>query len=64
MIVNKMPKTKANTTISIPKFEGNGTMKQLRPDNSKKGYSEESIEVKKGMNITLPAYSITTITLN
>jgi len=64
MLVNKMPKTKANTTISIPKFEGSGTLKQLRADNSKQGYSNEDIEVKKGMKITLPAYSITTITLN
>jgi hypothetical protein len=64
MIVNKMPKTKANTTISIPKFAGSGTMMQLRADNMKQGYTEEAIEVKKDMNITLPAYSVTVITLN
>ncbi len=64
LIVNKMPKTKANTTINIPQFEGSGTLMQLRADNMKQGYSKEPVEVKKGMNITLPAYSVTVITLN
>lgn len=64
MIVNKMPKTKANAIISIPKFNGSGTIKQLRADNMKQGYSSENITVTQGMKVTLPAYSVTVITLN
>ncbi len=61
MVVNKQPETKAVLKLAIPGFEGSGTLKQLRPDNAKKGYSEEGIQVKKGMKLTVPAYSITAI---
>ena len=63
MVVNKQPATKAVTTLSIPGFSGEGTIKQLRKDNMKEGYSTENISVTEGMTITLPAYSLTAITL-
>ena len=64
MIINKLPETKAVTTISIPDFSGSGTLKQLRKDNGNKGYDEKSISVSNGMNVTLPPYSITAISVN
>jgi len=64
LIVNKMPKTKVNTVISIPEFTGSAAMKQFRADNIKEGYDTESISVTNGMNLTLPPYSVTVITLN
>lgn len=63
MVVNKLPKTKAVISLNIPGFKGKGTMKQLRSDNMKAGYSPEKIDVSEGMKLTLPAYSVTTITL-
>lgn len=63
MIINKQPETKAVVTLSIPGFEGEGTKKQLNPKNASKGYSSESITVTQGMKITLPAYSLTAISI-
>ncbi|MBN1757374.1 MAG: hypothetical protein JW863_03595 [Chitinispirillaceae bacterium] len=63
LIINKQPETKAVVTLKVPGFSGNGTLKQLRPDNASKGYSSENVQVKNGMKITLPAYSITSITV-
>jgi hypothetical protein len=63
IIINKQPETKAVTTISIPGFSGKATMKQLRNDNAKTGYSSEKINVNDNYKVTLPPYSITTITV-
>lgn len=63
MLVNKYPKSKANVTISIPGFNGNGTEKQLLSGDVKNGYKTESINISEGKKITLPAYSITSITI-
>jgi len=63
MIVNKQPETKAVVTLSIPGFSGSGTIKQLTPKNATKGYSTEPITVTEGKKVTLPAYSITLITV-
>ncbi len=63
MLVNKFPKTKAETVVNIPGFDGKAKMQQLRADNEKAGPSSESIDVKPGMKITLPPHSVTTITL-
>ena len=64
MLINKLPRTKADTKISVPGFEGKATMKQLRDDNGKSGPEVKELKVTKDMQITLPAYSITTITLD
>lgn len=64
MLINKYPETRAEITISIPDFAGKATLKQLRSDNAKAGPEIKTIEVKKDMKIILPAYSITTISLN
>jgi hypothetical protein len=69
MLVNKYPKTVANATLNIPGFQGKAKMKVLTPENSgspgKKGPgpTESSVDVKAGMKLTLPAYSVTTITV-
>lgn len=63
MIINKMPKTKADAIIAIPGFSGNGTIRQLRTDNIKQGFSTEDIVISDGMKMTLPAYSVTVITM-
>jgi hypothetical protein len=63
MIVNKKPETKAAVTISIPGFTGNAVVKQLRKDNMKQGYSSENVTIAKNHVITVPAYSVTTISL-
>ncbi|HMA65721.1 MAG TPA: hypothetical protein VKO63_11000, partial [Chitinispirillaceae bacterium] len=63
MIVNKYPKTKANITLSIPGFKGAATISQLVESNKAQGPSVEQIEVKEGMKLTVPSYSITTILL-
>ena len=63
MVINKMPKTKAVIDLNIPGFSGKATLKQLRSDNMKNGYSSETIDVAEGGEITLPAWSVTTITI-
>jgi hypothetical protein len=69
MIVNKYPRTVADATINIPGFEGKAKMQQLTPENSGSpgikgpGPNESSIDVKPGMKMSLPAYSVTTITI-
>jgi hypothetical protein len=63
LIVNKYPKTKANITFSIPGFKGAAVLSQLVESNKATGPSVEQIDVKDGMKLTLPAYSITTILL-
>ncbi|MBN2035544.1 MAG: hypothetical protein JW768_02260 [Chitinispirillaceae bacterium] len=63
LLINKMPRTKAELTITIPNFNGKGTVRQLTSENAKKGYSAQDIEVKQGMKFTLPSYSITAITV-
>ncbi|MFP4164134.1 MAG: carbohydrate binding domain-containing protein [Chitinispirillaceae bacterium] len=64
MLVNKYPRTKAETVLDIPGFSGKATLKQLTSESDQQGPSTKTIDVKPGMKITLPAYSLTTITLN
>ncbi|NLW33080.1 MAG: hypothetical protein GXY77_16675, partial [Fibrobacter sp.] len=64
MLTNKYPETRAETTVSVPGFEGKATLRQLRKDNASKGPEVGNINVKEGMRITLPAYSVTTIMLD
>lgn len=64
MLINKFPRTKAETVIDIPGFSGKATLKQLTAESGKQGPSTKTIDVKPGMKITLPAHSVTTITLN
>jgi len=69
MLVNKYPRTVANVEINVPNFTGKGKMQQLTPENSGspgkkgKGPTESSVDVKPGMKVSLPAYSVTTITV-
>jgi hypothetical protein len=61
LLINKMPKTKVDATISIPGFAGKAALKQLTNENAKKGYQSQPVEAKQGMKVLLPAYSITAI---
>jgi hypothetical protein len=61
LLINKLPKTKAEVTLSVPGFAGKANIKQLTPENAKTGYASKSIELKTGMKIELPAYSISAI---
>lgn len=61
MIVNKMPRTKANISIDIPGFKGSAILKQLNNENATTGYSSEEIEINTEYKVTTPAYSITAI---
>jgi hypothetical protein len=63
LLVNKMPKTKADATLSIPGFTGKARLKQLTQENAKKGFDTQAIEAKQGMKILLPAYSVTAIAI-
>jgi len=63
ILINKHGESKAAVTVSIPGFTGQGTMRQLNRDSGKSGYSTERIMVKAGMKLTLPAYSMTSITI-
>ena len=69
MLVNKYPKTVANVTLNIPGFEGKANVQQLTSENSgspgKKGSgpAKSTMDVKAGAKVSLPAYSITTITI-
>jgi len=69
MIVNKYPKTVADITIDIPGFAGKAKKLLLTSENSGSpgkagpGPKEESIDVKQGMKLSLPAHSLTTITI-
>ncbi|MDR0306495.1 MAG: hypothetical protein LBI42_06630 [Chitinispirillales bacterium] len=69
MIINKHPKTVADAEINVPGFAGRAKMNQLTTENSGspgkagKGPAESSVDVKPGMKLSLPAYSVTTITI-
>jgi alpha-L-arabinofuranosidase len=63
MIINKKPETKAVITLSIPGFTGNAVIKQLKKDNMKAGYSKENVTISNNHVITVPAYSVTSISL-
>ncbi|MCL2242639.1 MAG: hypothetical protein FWC04_08960, partial [Chitinispirillia bacterium] len=69
MIVNKYPKSVANVTLDVPGFQGKAKMQQLTPETAGspgkagKGPAQSSIDVKPGMKLALPAYSVTTLTL-
>jgi len=69
MIVNKYPKTVADVTINIPNFAGKAKKLLLTSETSgspgKKGTGpkEETIEVKPGLKLSLPAHSLTTLTI-
>jgi hypothetical protein len=64
MIINKYPKTSTTATVAIPGFAGKGTISQLSLKNAKEGPVQKMVEVKKGISISIPAHSITTITLD
>ena len=61
LLINKLPKTKANVTLSVPSFAGKANIKQLTTENAKTGYAVKAMDLKNGMKIELPAYSITAI---
>lgn len=63
LLVNKNPETKAVTKLSIPGFSGQAVRKVLLKDGQKNGYTESTIAVKPGVNLMLPPYSITTISV-
>jgi hypothetical protein len=69
MLVNKYPKTVANVTLNIPGFEGKANVQQLTADNAGspgvrgKGPDKSTMDVKPGAKVKLPAYSVTTITI-
>jgi len=63
LIVNKHPKSVADITINIPGFQGKAKKLFLNADNAKKGPKEESIDVKPGMKMSMPAHSVVTITI-
>ncbi len=63
MIVNKFPKTTAQTVISVPGFKGKAAMSQLTAASGLKGPAVSNIDVTEGMKISLPPHSLTTITL-
>ncbi len=62
-IINKMEESKASVKLSIPGFNGKGTLKQLNRENAKKGPSSETITVTEKMILTVPSYSLTSITV-
>jgi hypothetical protein len=61
LIINKYPQTSANVTMSIPGLTGSGIIDQLVKESPVKGYTSAPIEVKDGMLLQLPPYSITVI---
>ena len=63
MIVNKYPKTVVDVTVKVPGFQGKGVKKQLTVQSGQKGPGEEPIDVKPDMKLSLPAHSVTTITV-
>ena len=69
MLVNKWPRTVASAELNIPNFAGKAKMQVLTPDNAGspgkagKGPTVSTIDVKPGMKVSLPAYSVTTITI-
>lgn len=63
MLINKYPKTSASVTIDIPDFAGKAILSQLSSKNANSGPEKRNIVIKKGMNISLPAHTISTITL-
>ncbi len=63
MVINKHPKSVADLTINIPGFQGKAKKQLLNVDNAKKGPTEESIDVKPGVKLSLPAHSVVNITL-
>ncbi|MDR3012000.1 MAG: hypothetical protein LBU70_02170 [Chitinispirillales bacterium] len=69
MLVNKYPRTVANVTLNIPGFQGRAQQQQLTPENSGSpgvrgaGPTKSTVNVTPGMRLSLPAYSITTITI-
>lgn len=63
LLVNKYPKTKATLSLAIPGFKGKGSIKVLSAENAKSGYTSQPVEIKDGGSITLPAYSVTAVTL-
>ncbi len=64
MLINKYPMTRADVTIDIPGFEGKATKQLLNAESGQAGPGKESMRVKKGSQLSLPPYSITTITLD
>jgi hypothetical protein len=69
MLINKYPRTVANVTLNIPGFTGNAQVQQLTSENAGSpgvrgaGPTKTQMNVTEGAKISLPAYSITTITI-
>ncbi|MDO5576345.1 MAG: carbohydrate-binding protein, partial [Fibrobacter sp.] len=63
LIVNKMPRTKADVSINIPGFTGNADLKQLDKNSGLAGYSTKSVQIKQGSKIEVPAFSIAVIAI-
>lgn len=61
LIVNKMPRTRAEVSINIPGFTGNADLKQLDKNSGLAGYSTKSVQIKQGSKIEVPAFSIVVI---
>ncbi|MBD3418514.1 MAG: carbohydrate-binding protein [Chitinivibrionales bacterium] len=61
MLVNKMPYTKAIVSLENTGLNGKVTIRQLSDGHAGDGYSTELRNLQKGTSITLPAWSLTSI---
>jgi hypothetical protein len=64
MLVNKHPRSAVDATVNIPGFQGKAVKQLLNAENAKKGPTEEAIDVKPGMKLSMPAHSVVTITVS
>lgn len=62
-LVNKHPQTRCRTTIGLKGFAGSGTMSRLTGLSGKNGYSAAPVTITAGMELDLPAYSVTALTV-
>jgi hypothetical protein len=63
VMVNKMPETEADVTLSIPGFTGDATLKEFRPDNASEGLDEKTLTLEGNDAITIPAHSAVSISI-
>lgn len=63
LLINKYPKTSATVSINIPGFSGKAVMEQLSAKNANKGPERNELVIKKGLNLILPAHTVTTLAL-
>ncbi|MBD3391813.1 MAG: carbohydrate-binding protein [Chitinivibrionales bacterium] len=63
LVINKMPRTRADITLAIPGFEGPAVMTSYGEQSAENGLVESEMKIAKGTRLSVPAHSAVSVSV-